>query len=68
MNSEKLLKYKGWRLNKLTMNTIEYEFEPYKLEICNIDEFNNEINNEVTLHKTIKCLVFRGVIIDLKLN
>ena len=64
MNSDKLLKYKGWRLNKLTMNTIEYEFEPYKLEICNIDEFNNEIY----LNKTIRCLVFRGIIIDLKLN
>ena len=64
MDNEKLLKYIGWRLNKLTMNTIEYEFEPYKLEICNIDEFNNEIY----LNKTIRCLVFRGVIIDLKLN
>ena len=64
MDNEKLLKYIGWRLNKLTMNTIEYEFEPYKLEICNIDEFNNEIY----LNKTIRCLVFRGIIIDLKLN
>lgn len=64
MDNKNLLKYKGWRCNTLTINTIEYEFYPYKLLFCN----NEDFNNNVYLHKIIRCLTIDGVIVDLKLN
>ena len=64
MNSKNLIKYKGWRYTTLSVNTIEYEFYPYKLLLCS----NEDFNNNVYLHKTIRCLIFEGIIIDLKLN
>lgn len=67
MDSNKLSKYKGWVLNNLTMNTIEYEFQPYKLKLYDIDDIN-DFNNEYYLDKTIRCLVFRGIIINLSFN
>lgn len=64
MDSKNLLKYKGWKSSKLSINTIEFEFYPYKVIFCD----NKDFNNEVYLHKTIRCIIFDGVIIDLKFN
>ena len=64
MENENLLKYKGWKCNTLAINTIEYEFQSYKVILCENEFFNKEIY----LHKTIRCLVHKDIIIDLKLN
>lgn len=64
MDDKNLLKYKGWRYTTLAINTIEYEFFPYKIAICNINDFNNKIY----IHKTIRCLIIEDVIKDLKFN
>ena len=42
MDNKALEKYIGWRFNKMTINTIEYEFHPYKVIICDLNEFNGE--------------------------
>lgn len=62
MDSGKLLKYIGWKCNALAINTIEYEFYPYKVLICDIEEYNRKMH----LRKTIRCLTFEGAILDLK--
>jgi len=64
MDNQNLLKYKGWKCNIMTIKTIEYDFHPYKIMICNIEQFNNEIN----LYNTIRCLIENGYIINLRLN
>ena len=64
MDGEKLFKYIGWRCTLLTINTIEYEFYPYKILICD----TNEYNSDISLPKIIKCLVKDGFITNLKLN
>ena len=64
MDNKNLLKYKGWRYNALTINTIEYEYFPYKILLCD----NLEFNTEIYLYRIIRCLVFDGIIVDLKLN
>ena len=64
MNNEKLLKYKGWICNKLSINTIEYEFYPYKVQLCDAKEFNNNVH----IRKTIRCLLIGNLINDLKFN
>jgi len=64
MNDQNLLKYKGWRCNTLTINTIQYEFYPYKLQVCDLKDFKNPVH----LHKTIRCLLVGNVINDLKFN
>ena len=58
------VKYKGWKYNNMTIKTIEYEFHPYKVIICDCKQFNNE----VYLHKTVRCLINDYLIIDLKFN
>lgn len=64
MNTENLLKYIGWKCNNMTIKTIEYDFHPYRVMICNYTEFNNEDY----LDKTIRCLINGYLIIDLKFN
>ena len=34
MNNENLLKYKNWKCNNMTIKTIEYEFDTYRVMIC----------------------------------
>ena len=64
MENENLLKYIGWKCTILAVNTIEYEFHPYKIIICDPKEYENE----VYLHKKIRCVVKDGIITNLKLN
>ena len=64
MDNKKLLKYQGWRYNTLTINTIEYEFYPYKVQLCDVKEFNNNIH----LDKTIRCHLIGNLVNDLKFN
>lgn len=64
MNNENLLKYKNWKCNNITIKTIEYEFDTYRVMICDFKEFNNK----VYLDKTIRCLINEYLIIDLKFN
>jgi len=59
-----LYKYKGWKYNTMAINTIQHDFHPYKVILC--DE--NDYNNDVYLHKTIRCVAFEGIIADLKFN
>lgn len=64
MDNKDLEKYIGWRLNKMTINTIECEFHSYKVIICDL----NEYNSDYLLDKKIRCLVIEGVIKDMKFN
>jgi hypothetical protein len=64
MEGEKLLKYIGWRCTLLAVNTIEHEFYPYKILICDA----NEYNKENYLYKKIRCLLSDGFITNLKIN
>lgn len=64
MDIENLLKYKGWKCSLMTITTIEYEFHPYRIIICDDIEFNNENY----LDKTIRCVVKDDLITNLKLN
>jgi hypothetical protein len=64
MNNENLLKYKNWKCNNMTIKTIEYEFYPYKIIICDPKEYENE----VYLHKKIRCILKDGLITNLKFN
>ena len=63
MESENLSKYIGLKCTILTVNTIEYEFYPYKIIICEPKEYDNEIY----LHKKIRCLIKDGFITNLHL-
>jgi len=65
MESNKLLKYLGWRCTELTINTIEYEFYPYELLLFNDLK---EYNDKIYIYKKIRCLVENDFIIDLKFN
>ena len=42
MDSEKLFKYICWRCTILAVNTIEHDFYPYKMLICDTSEHNNK--------------------------
>jgi hypothetical protein len=64
MDNKDLEKYIGWRFNKMTTNTIEYEFHCYKVIICDLNAFNSEY----FLDKKIRCLVIEGLIKDIKFN
>jgi hypothetical protein len=64
MDNKNLLKYKGWKCNIMTIKTIECEFHPYRVMICDFKQFNNEIY----LHNTIRCFINEYIIIDLKFN
>jgi hypothetical protein len=64
MDNKDLEKYIGWRFNKMTINTIEYEFYPYKVIICDIKDFNGE----GFLDKKIRSFVIEGLIKDIKFN
>ena len=64
MDNKNLLKYKGWKCNIMTINTIEYEFYPYKVMVCD----NKDFNNVVYMYKKIRCFICEGVIKDLKFN
>jgi len=65
MESNKLLKYIGWICSELTINTIEYEFYPYKLLIFyDLQEYNRQIY----MYKTIRCLVENNCVTHLKIN
>lgn len=63
-NNNDLEKYIGWKCNNMTINTIEYEFRPYKSIICDINSFNEVI----FLNNTIRLLVIERVIKDIKFN
>jgi hypothetical protein len=64
MDNKDLEKYIGWRFNKMTTNTIEYEFRSYKVIICDLNAFNGEH----FLDKKIRSLVIEGLIKDIKFN
>lgn len=65
MDNNKLLKYIGWKCTELTINTIEYEFKPYKLLLFyDLEEYRNKIY----IYKKIRCLVENDIIIHLMLN
>lgn len=64
MDKKDLEKYIGWRFNKMTINTIEYEFHTYKVIFCDLNAFNGDY----LLDKKIRCLVIEGVIKDMKFN
>lgn len=53
MDIEKLLKYKNWLLNSMTINTIETEFYPYKLKVYNKYNFNKNVYKS----NTIRCML-----------
>ena len=42
MDNKALEKYIGWRFNKMTINTIEHEFDTYRVIFCDFNEFNRE--------------------------
>lgn len=65
MNNNKLLKYIGWKCTELAINTIEYEFRPYKLLLFyDLEDYKSKIY----LYKKIRCLVENDIIIKLMLN
>lgn len=44
MDDNKLLKYIGWKCTKLAINTIEYEFRPYKLLLFyDLEDYKSKI-------------------------
>ena len=53
MDIEKLLKYKNWLLNSMTINTIEMEFYPYKLKVYNKYNFYKNVYKSIT----IRCML-----------
>ena len=64
MDNKDLEKYIGWIFNKMTINTIEYEFDSYRVIICDIKEFNSD----VFIDKRIRSFVIEGIIKDIKFN
>ena len=64
MDNKALEKYIGWRFNKMTINTIEHEFHPYRVIICDFNEFNREY----FLDEKIRSFVIEGQIKDIKFN
>ena len=64
MDNKILEKYIGWRFNKMTINTIEHEFDTYRVIFCDFNEFNREY----FLDEKIRCFVIEGLIKDIKFN
>lgn len=63
-NLTDLSKYVGLEYNEKLKQQIEFQFKPYKLEICNYQD----LNNEIYIKNVIRCILDKGVIKILTFN